>query len=917
MVWTLAVVSITAWQWDAVVFCAAAALVGLVWLGYPAGVFVWARRRRPGAAALPTTAPVWPSASLIVAAHNEAQVIGERIANALALDYPREKLEIIVVEDGSSDGTAERARACGGDRVQVLGAPLRTGKPAALNRAAATATGEILVFSDANNLYEPDCLRHLLAPFADPNVGATAGCKAVAAHAGVGGGESVYWRFERWLMRQESRRGSVVNAPGEILAIRRSCFQPLPTQSLVNDDLGLIWTVLAQGYRVAFAAEARSLELAAATPQDEWRRRTRIASARWRMLRSARPLLARMPLEARVKIAFHQVLRPVSPMAMLLALLAGLPLLAPAARAALPLWVQAAAWMQAAVYGAAALGFLLERQGWRCRPLQAAFFFVASQGGNLFGAWQGWRKSEPAAWRRVHRAGEGFAAAKGGASTRSPTHDVDVNQRTVVSGLAWAGSSFVLGKLVVFASVMVLARLLAPRDFGEIAVVLTCIMFLEIVGRLGLYSALIYEPDDITTAAAPVFWLTLATSVAAAAAAWFAAPLVAGYFHEPLIRPMLRVLAPSLVLTALGGTHDALLRRALAFRQKLMPDMAMATAKGLASVVLALMHFGAWSLIWGQWVGLIANAVTLWIVVPWRPGRRWTPALAGKLLAYGKHICLMETSGTILANLDTITIGRMLGDTPLGFYNLAMRIPEVLLVSVLNIITGVIFPALSRLQQDRRALQHALLETIRYSVLLGLPLAVGMALLARELVLAVYGRHWGPSVPVLRVLALYVALRCVTHHFGDAYKAIGRPDILSKLTLAWWALLPPLLIVGARRDGIIGVAWGEAAARALIGAVHFWLLFAVVGIAPRALWQSLRPALEASAFMAGMVWLARPSVAFVAPAPALSLLVAVGLASYGLLLWVRHRGLLETARAALIEVMHKGQRLQTASTAPE
>src|SRR5690348_959922 len=257
------------WRADAGLFCAAAGLVALVWLGYPAGLYLWARAM-PSAPPEGNAPPAWPSVSLIIAAHNEAEAIADRLANALALDFTADRIEILVAEDGSSDGTAERARACGDPRVRVLSALVRGGKAAALNRAAAAARGEILVFSDANNRYQADCLRHLLAPFATAAVGAVAGSKTVAADAGVGGGESVYWRFERWLMRLESRRGSVVNAPGEILAVRRECFRPLPSGRLINDDLLLIWNALAQGRQVAFAPAALSTEMAAATAADEW-----------------------------------------------------------------------------------------------------------------------------------------------------------------------------------------------------------------------------------------------------------------------------------------------------------------------------------------------------------------------------------------------------------------------------------------------------------------------------------------------------------------------------------------------------------------------------------------------------------------------------------------------------------------------
>ncbi|MGH9534420.1 MAG: glycosyltransferase, partial [Terriglobales bacterium] len=296
----------------AAAFVAALAFVLAVWLGYPLVLLAcgaWrahATRSRPrspvapaaGPAATlpPLPAPPAPAGfvSLIIAAHNEAAVIPARLANLAALDYPRDQVEVIVVEDGSVDGTAAAAAAaaaalaehCPPLRVRVLSAPERQGKAAALNRAVAAAAGTILVFSDANNGFAADALRRLLAPLQDTRVGAVAGWKTVAADCGVGGGESVYWRFERWLMEREDRLGWVVNAAGEVLAMRRECFRPLPMGAVLNDDLFFALSVRAQGRRVAFAPAARSFEPPAANGGEEWRRRRRIAAGRWRALRA-------------------------------------------------------------------------------------------------------------------------------------------------------------------------------------------------------------------------------------------------------------------------------------------------------------------------------------------------------------------------------------------------------------------------------------------------------------------------------------------------------------------------------------------------------------------------------------------------------------------------------------------------------
>lgn len=967
---------------SAALFAAAAAFVLAVWLAYPLLLLVLNRLRPRRAASLPepasgSAAKAEPptTVSVLIAAHNEAAVIGARLANLAALDYPSADWEIIVAEDGSVDGTAAAARAAAaalagarpGLRITVLDAPGRQGKAAALNRAAAAAAGAILVFSDANNLFAPDALQRLLAPFADPRAGAVAGWKTVAAGVGVGGGESVYWRFERWLMAQEDQRGWVVNAPGEILALRRECFRSLPAGTLLNDDLCLVLGVLHQGRRVAFAPQARSWEPPAATLPEEWRRRRRIAAGRWRALHA---VPGRVPAAGpRFALRAHQIWRPWSAWAMALALLAGVAFAATApgwaAANSAPRLIWDAVWLgvlaQFAFYALAALAAVASAAGGRLGRLEAAYFFAAAQAALLAGAWDARREGQAAHWAKPPRslvpppsAGHGETARAGvaagmswlrralarpllslplvltrrhpppspaaradppgstepsafGPARRPAPPDPRIDRRAVTGNLAWAAASFGLGKLASLGSLVILARLLAPRDFGTVTVVLTAITFLEVGGRVGLNSALIFHdthPDasgtpsggeGIIPAAEVMFWFLLAASLGEAVVAWLAAPLLAGFFHAPLVTPMLRVLAPALVITALGATHDTLLRRTLSFQRKLIPDLGTASAKAAASIALAFAHWGAWALIGGQWCGVVAGTLLLWRVVGWRPRWRWRRDLARTLLAYGKHIYALEVSGIVLVNLDYLVVARILGKSALGFYFLAFRLPEALLISVLNIITSVVFPAFSRLQGDLPRLREAVVETERYAVLFALPVAAGLGLLARPLVLALYGRHWLPAVPIVQVLAIYAGLRCLSHHFGDAYKALGQPQILSALTLLWWVLLPPALIFGARWDGTVGVAWGQVATRAIMTTVHFFLIVHVAEIRPARLWRALAPAVEATAGLTLAILALRPFASALPPLLAFALLAAAGGAVYLLVLWLRHRDVCQTA----------------------
>jgi len=904
-----------AWRMDALGFELSLVLLGIIWLGYPLAVAVWARWRpyRPKLTPLGAPDEQWPRLSVIISAYNEAGHIEARVRNLWAQQYPPGRMEILVGEDGSNDGTAAVVRtlmAEGGPcPLHLLSARERRGKAAAINRAVQAARGEIIVLTDANNRFTPATLRHLAAPFADASVGAVIGQKSVSTTGGAEGaesGESVYWRYEAWLTRQESRAGSAVSAYGEILALRRSGFTPLPLERLVGDDIYHVFRVLARGERVVAAPEARSLETAALNDGAEWERRKRMAAARWGGLASLRKDWRGLGWGRGLEVVFHQVLRPISALGMVSAMATGLVLLA-APPGTVPGLVRGLAWLQAAACAAIALAAGARWRGWSLGGAEALYFFCLAQLASLGGGWRYLRRSQPALWQRVPRpagtasidpapapaAGPGPVPGPPPAPAPRPAMDA----QRILNGLFWASSSYVAGKLLVFGSIMILARLLAPDAFGAMALAMSAILVLEIFGTLGLTSALIFEEREVDAAARICFWLTAATSVLETAAGWYFAPALAGFFHEPSLAPMLRALTITLVLTALGNTHDTLLRRRLSFRRKMLPDVGASAIKGGAGVVLALLGWGVWSLIWGQVLGSALGTALLWWVTPWRPGwpARWDGRVARRMFRYAQHIYLLDTSSVLLTNFDTLTIGRMLSESWLGFYTLAFRIPEVLLLSVLNVITRVVFPAFSRLQGDRAALRLTVIDTARYTALLTLPVAAGLAVLARPIVLGLYGWHWGPSVPVLEILALYAGVRCLAQHFGDAYKAIGRPDVLTKTTLAWWLLLPPDLILGAHWGGIVGVAWGQVVTRAAITLLHIYLIARYLKIMPSDLWTCFVPALEATAVMGGGLMLVRARLSAWGPRPELALMVPLGMALYVGFLQLRYPHVLRSA----------------------
>ena len=225
-----------------------------------------------------------PFVTLLITAYNEEAVIEKKIENSLSLNYPSDKLQIIVAADGSSDRTAEIVGRFHDRGVKLNHTSLRDGKLAAINRAIVQARGDIVVFSDANNMYDQDAIRKLIAPFSDPSVGASTGAKLIIQDGSdLSGAEGIYWKYESWIKTNETVLGTCTSSVGEILAIQRELYKPPPSH-IINDDYYIVLDLIKRGFRIFYVAEARSFEYISATARDEMVRRTRMNTGKYQAI---------------------------------------------------------------------------------------------------------------------------------------------------------------------------------------------------------------------------------------------------------------------------------------------------------------------------------------------------------------------------------------------------------------------------------------------------------------------------------------------------------------------------------------------------------------------------------------------------------------------------------------------------------
>lgn len=354
-------------------FWLSAFLVLYVYVGYPLLVAAWGRLTHPSPASRrPFRQGDWPSISIVIAARNEAHRLADRVRNLLDQQYPGER-EIIVVSDGSTDDPASALAALGND-VRLIQLP-PGGKPLALNAGVAAGRGDILIFADARQEFAPGAIARLVENFADPAVGGATGelmldCELdsdAADESSVGEGIGLYWKYEKWIRRSESRVWSTLGATGAIYALRRRVWRPLPATTLLDDVLAPMRAVLA-GYRVVFDERAIAFDTASKDAAAEARRKTRTLAGNYQILALEPRLLLPFVNPIWIQYVSHKIGRLVVPW-ILVALFATSATLAPGGGA---IYI-AALVLQLGFYGLAAAG------GWlsvRERPARIALTFV-------------------------------------------------------------------------------------------------------------------------------------------------------------------------------------------------------------------------------------------------------------------------------------------------------------------------------------------------------------------------------------------------------------------------------------------------------------------------------------------------------------------------------------------------------------
>lgn len=338
-----------------------------------------------------------PTVSFIVAAYNEEKVIEEKIRNTLSLDYPKNKIEIIIASHGSDDNTASIAKSYANDGVISLHSDKREGKTAALNYAVDVAKGDIIVFSDANNMFSVDAVKYLVRHYVDPSIGGVCGLKSIisATDRQSSEGDGLYWKYESAIKNAESKCGTITNADGEIFSLRRDLYEPMD-KAIINDDLELTFDLINKGYRIVYEMKATSSELASINLIDDYFVKVRMVAGGFQAL-SKYFMQVMFPRSLFSWMFFsHKVLRWLMPVFLLIFFIMTILNI----DYSVPLTFF---YLQLVFYGLAITGYLFMKQLYSVSLFYIPLYFVMMNVAAAHGLIRHISKAQSVSWRKADR----------------------------------------------------------------------------------------------------------------------------------------------------------------------------------------------------------------------------------------------------------------------------------------------------------------------------------------------------------------------------------------------------------------------------------------------------------------------------------------------------------------------------------
>jgi O-antigen/teichoic acid export membrane protein len=454
-------------------------------------------------------------------------------------------------------------------------------------------------------------------------------------------------------------------------------------------------------------------------------------------------------------------------------------------------------------------------------------------------------------------------------------------RENVIRGLAWKMTSLLVGQCARTVVTIVLARILAPHDYGVAAMVLVFSSLVAVFSDLALGAALVQRPELTEDDCSTVFWTALGAGAVFTLAGFALAGPIADFYGQPEVKWLFMAMSVSFVITSAATVQSTLLVRTMQFRSLEVRTMVSVVIGAAVGLWAALQGYGAWAIILQQVAGAFASTALLWAVTPWRPRFRYSVPALRSLAAFSANVFGTRLLFYVNRNVDNLLVGRFLGAASLGAYSIAYTIMLVPYNQVASPVQEVLFPAMSRMQDDLPRMAAGWLRSNRLIASISLPSLVGVAVVAPDLVDVVLGSKWSIATPVIQVLIWVGLLQSVQRLNSTVLQACDRTRDMLRYSV--------IVSVGSLAAFVIGLHWGVvgvAAAYALSSTViepyYTWLTTRALGISILDFGRALAGVVEACVVMGAAVLAARLALthAGVATPARLGLEILVGIAVY-------------------------------------
>lgn len=398
-----------------------------------------------------------------------------------------------------------------------------------------------------------------------------------------------------------------------------------------------------------------------------------------------------------------------------------------------------------------------------------------------------------------------------------------LSQRVVRGGF-WVFALRIVTRLFGLVRTIVLARLLAPEDFGLFGIALLGMSALETFSQTGFQPALVQKKEDIKPYLDTAWTIQAIRGAILALILFGIGPHIAAFFATPAAAALVRVLGLSVLFLGFTNIGVVYFQKELEFHKQFFYQLSGTLADFVVAITAAVMLRNAWALIFGLLVGNFVRMGVSYLIHPYRPRLQLDKAKAKKLYDFGRWILGSSVLLFLITEGDDIFVGKLLGATALGFYQLAYRISNMPATEITHVISGVTFPAYSKLQSDLPKLREAYLRTAQLVAFISIPLTGGILVLSPELTRILLGNKWMAMVPAMQVLVLWGAIRSIGATMGPVFQATGNPDILTKLSVIRLTVLVILIYPLSVKGGITGTSLAVLISALFTMPVTTWML---------------------------------------------------------------------------------------------